>query len=1474
MFKKTKISSWISIFLLFFVLLNAPALEVCAYGNSIGHPLLTEKIAQLYNLLYDPDLTADQISQMVQGSRDEDTPPRWINHFYDPITGLGWQGQRLGNMPKEEVLTAAYVAFNKVPVSTMVWAGDQKLQSEEYSFYQGDRTLNSAVLYYINNEESQAYNALGHSLHLIEDMAVPAHTRQDTHVDFSSVDFFASLIGAKMDKGESYENWVEQNGKIDQGLIDELSRSYQPVCSSLDNCLAYLADYSNGNFFSQDTILDGSYGSPEVVRYINYGTGLNYGYDRNNRLLFKAEINQSTREITNIELNADGYWSELSNKAILAGVEVIKYFNNQVEKVRTGQINIERPKEISFWDKIRGISPYGEAVKVYRYLARTIKKEHFLASVNSEMNINLSDTTTENPSGVNVTISITGLDGWMKEVWDDLSEGLDSMGYGYLVGIESDGSESEMIEWPPPIFNESQIEWPPPIVYEEHIEWPPPQIQQIVDLVSGPQNPDPQIGLASSDSGGYGTNPGYPKILITEVQLASTTDAKDEFVELYNPKDIDMDLSGWYLQRKTKNAQDYSTFGKEELFLGKVIKAKDYLLIAREGSLLAPVADIVVDHPLTEDNSLSLKKPNREVSDRVGFGQASDYEAAPAINPPNGKTLARKWHGDTQSYQDTDNNGEDFEVQGPTPRTENTQSQTIDPEPALIDSVAPSALFNILAEQTSLDFTVGFNITDLSSGGVSPSGLAAFQLRFKEGDGEWQEDAQQIIGGSPATYSGARDFEGVDGVRYYLQLKAKDANGNESDWLPETPAETLVRMPKLVLINEIQTDSIIGAGGTSDDWTELYNPNDTDVSLAGWSLQKHSESDPCSVGASFYKKNFPAEAVIPAKGFFLIVDSQANDGLKDLSDLTIGWSLTDDNTIYLVSNQDEVASGDDVDIVDKVGFGSACFAEGSPASNPPEALSIERRVLGSDSNNNSIDFKVSDAPSPKGKNPIVTIQDITNYSTTMVFMNGAYYYNLTIKWASPSQSNLDFYQVQYKKNDSEWRDWFAYTQQLQADLLVVYAMMYDNNYSFRARAKDRDGNTGDWTEIRVGLSNPVVINEVALAGTNSGPSGQDQWLELYNKSDSEVDITGWHLISGYGGSDTLDLTLEGIIPAKSYFILERGNDEVIADVPQNQLFISPLVWEGYTYLTDKSHRTVDAFYIPMSGGYAEDRFVQEDNYYSMERISPYAFGLDSLNWKLNNGQTINGQDSEANPIYGTPGQRNSIYLIYTPLFMNFVEDATLIKYLDGQNPSPYLIHGDVVVLEGKVLSIEPGVIMKFNNFTTGIKVEGTMRALGTSGDQIVFTSSQPEPQQRNWGGLYFSSTSRNSQLENVLIQYAGGTATYHGAGVRIDGSNVSIIDSVIQSSLVALWLQNSPSVIDSTQILDNQQADSQGGGYGILIEGGSPTVRDSLIARNFHGVHEIDWTDPVTGGVVPSTPILENNLFVDNTQDFWPHTAQ
>ncbi|GAI50464.1 unnamed protein product, partial [marine sediment metagenome] len=88
------------------------------------------------------------------------------------------------------------------------------------------------------------------------------------------------------------------------------------------------------------------------------------------------------------------------------------------------------------------------------------------------------------------------------------------------------------------------------------------------------------------------------------------------------------------------------------------------------------------------DNTILLYDRYNNLIDKVGWGEAQDFETVPAENPSSGQSLGRKWDEDTQGYQDTDDNSQDFEVQISSPRAKN---QPLPPEPTYL----PAAGHNI-----------------------------------------------------------------------------------------------------------------------------------------------------------------------------------------------------------------------------------------------------------------------------------------------------------------------------------------------------------------------------------------------------------------------------------------------------------------------------------------------------------------------------------------------------------------------------------------------------------------------------------------------------------------------------------------------------------------------------------------------------------------------------------------------------------
>ncbi|OHA78692.1 MAG: hypothetical protein A3B07_00365 [Candidatus Yonathbacteria bacterium RIFCSPLOWO2_01_FULL_43_27] len=111
----------------------------------------------------------------------------------------------------------------------------------------------------------------------------------------------------------------------------------------------------------------------------------------------------------------------------------------------------------------------------------------------------------------------------------------------------------------------------------------------------------------------------FAQILFNEVTLSPT---EERFIELYNSGDADVDLTGWYVQRKTATGSTFGSLVSSSKFENKIIPARGYFLISRS---TLPYSDIVLDTlSLTESNTLHLKNPEREVVDQIAWETVSE----------------------------------------------------------------------------------------------------------------------------------------------------------------------------------------------------------------------------------------------------------------------------------------------------------------------------------------------------------------------------------------------------------------------------------------------------------------------------------------------------------------------------------------------------------------------------------------------------------------------------------------------------------------------------------------------------------------------------------------------------------------------------------------------------------------------------------------------------------------------------------
>ncbi len=163
----------------------------------------------------------------------------------------------------------------------------------------------------------------------------------------------------------------------------------------------------------------------------------------------------------------------------------------------------------------------------------------------------------------------------------------------------------------------------------------------------------------------------------------------------------------------------------------------------------------------------------------------------------------------------------------------------------------------------------------------------------------------------------------------------------------------------------------------------------------------------------------------------------------------------------------------------------------------------------------------------------------------------------------------------------------------------------------------------------------VIINEIAWMGTKA--SSHDEWIELYNNTDQDIELNGWALEEE---GEKIE-PLKGIIKANSYFLIERTDDSTIKNIEADQ---EPTGWSGYglnnsgeyLILKNKNSKIIDEVNC-LNGWFAGDK---EENK-TMERIKPKELGSNPNNWKTNSSSTY-ALDSDNNLINGTPKSQNSL----------------------------------------------------------------------------------------------------------------------------------------------------------------------------------------------------------------------------------------
>lgn len=237
--------------------------------------------------LNDQDKTQKVWQWLSLGGRYEDAPPentiryrRSRNHFHDPTKSWDrayYSGPfsfcSLGQCPESAILWAQ----GPQPINDLIYnpGGDWSWKKVREYYY----TALSGKDYYSNNEVAPAktqrdsyfaktFRGVGQLMHLVQDMSVPSHVRNDLHFFY---DYEAYVKDLQFRNSASFVSLLTSPVTFDPSILTLPSNSLAPIpianifdtdqYDGTTSTLAQtwgtaigLAEYTNANFFSEDTI--------------------------------------------------------------------------------------------------------------------------------------------------------------------------------------------------------------------------------------------------------------------------------------------------------------------------------------------------------------------------------------------------------------------------------------------------------------------------------------------------------------------------------------------------------------------------------------------------------------------------------------------------------------------------------------------------------------------------------------------------------------------------------------------------------------------------------------------------------------------------------------------------------------------------------------------------------------------------------------------------------------------------------------------------------------------------------------------------------------------------------------------------------------------------------------------------------------------------------------------------------------------
>ncbi len=508
--------------------------------------------------------------------------------------------------------------------------------------------------------------------------------------------------------GDPYEEWASQ---FTPGIIltAEQLTGFRP--KKFDNFEKYfddLAQYSNSNFYSKDTIgIQSGYQKP-VWNYLNYEENNKYFYLLANDEWGQYYLASKAKNIYSVitdgrnlsisdPLIFQDYWFRLSRKVVLNGAGILDLFFKEVERLRNDNQFLANSKKIfQSKDDSKILSIFGSLSNTFKEEKkdRDENNQNYNEIVNEDVSDNFNNNSNDFSENIgNIENENINSDFISEE--NNIEENYHSTPYPSLLPetkrnpkitptplysptpyptLKPNFSPSpypSISHSPSPSLNPTLTPYPSLIPSPTPYLTPNPSVNPSPSpSISPTTNPTPNYSGGSSSTSVPSPTPivycnqsnsnlsSQKNIIINEIAWMGTLNSyNDEWIELKNVSNQAIDIKGWQLFDKKENIKIYFGEGNE----GTIISPNGFYLLERTNDDSVPdiSADLIYSGSINDtDETIKLFNSNCQLVDQVITNGGDNSNQWIAGEKEGRKTMERdsdmlNWH----TYQGNGENG-------------------------------------------------------------------------------------------------------------------------------------------------------------------------------------------------------------------------------------------------------------------------------------------------------------------------------------------------------------------------------------------------------------------------------------------------------------------------------------------------------------------------------------------------------------------------------------------------------------------------------------------------------------------------------------------------------------------------------------------------------------------------------------------------------------------------------------------------